>query len=647
MSDKKVFNDESKSRLIDLYANDIDKIKKQNPSINVFNNNNISYSTIQKAMSDQPPMMSHPKSFMLDLNNFDFEAMQRSMQSLNAIPTSKEIVSVEMCLVKEISHIKFYHAEMTTIRDKIKYLPPRFVIDLSKCDTIKPNHGVRINTGYVIKIPQIAVGKTLVNNKFADTKVTPQLDTVIIPQIVSKNPGIIPTLYGRDAEDTGLLTINFTTTDQFNQSMPLHVTLNAYNCILSVNSANIVDQEDSAAALFKQKDSRSGRSVKNPKIKYCADKFDLKTSPGSVLLNTYDNTKKPVEMYATQKIKITNLMTIFTSRKREWCNHGLVTFAGIYNPNPKATSSPAMIANCSEIDSNTHGIVFIKSKILMYSSNGKFIEDCRIINGSFSNLNNYNDIVKSTRQITTALKGLSVGVKACQEIHNKNNKYTMADLLRVYDYYRAISSDDSHLDEKLKMSDEKLFESRPSTQNPYSAIVYKCLKILAYNFCSSKFTTKQLHELSLYSKVGNVVDNNDNGVMKNKNILPNNNLESVMATTVADEIDEDGCSTRNSASSSPVLPLSSSLSQQSLSLKRLNDNSVDEAIITSTTTIVAAITSNDNNNNDNDNDTDNDNNNNNNNNKLINERSTHTDDQNNDDRNINIQNIQQKRLKIE
>jgi len=633
MSDKKVFNDESKSRLNDIYSNDVDKILQQNASIDLFNNN-ISYATIQKAMANQPAIESYPKAFMLDLKNFDFAAMKSSMDSINSIPMSKEIVSVEMCLVQKMDNIKFSHSGMANIRGKEKYLPPRFVIDLSKYDEIKPNHGVRINTGYIIKIPQIAVGKMLVDNKFVDTKISPQLDTVIIPQIVSRNKGVIPTLYGRDAEDTGLLTINFTTTDGFDQKEPLQVVLNAYNCILSVHSANIVDEKDkidNAAALFKQKDSRSGRCVKNPKIKYCADKFDLVTSPGSVLLNTYDNTKKPVEMCATQKIKITNLMTIFTSRKREWLNHRLVTFAGIYNPNLDAKSRPAIIANCSEIDSNTHGVVFIKSKILMVSSNGKFIEDCRIINGSFSNLRNYNDIVKRTRQITTALKGLSVGVKACQQIVNKNNKYKIEDLLRVYDYHRTINSEDPQLDNKLKMSDEKLFESRPSNQNPYSASVYKCLKILAYNFCSSQFTPKQLAELSLCSKDENIIDNNDNGVMKNKNISStlnpnngnNNNLGStvMMMTTpttppVADETNEDGCSTLNNSTTPPSSPTSSSSSMpQTLSLKRMNENSVDEAVITSTiTTITTATTA-----------------------TAIDDNNLNSDDQN----------IQQKRIKIE
>ncbi|AQN78589.1 ACH96175.1 GrBNV gp23-like protein [Kallithea virus] len=498
MADKKIFNEETKSRLVDLYSNDFEKIVKQNASVNLYNND-VTYLKIQRSMAHQPDVEICNKSCLLDLDNFDFNAMNRAAACLNLVPKSNETVVIEMCLVEKKPNVRFLHSNPSDVGKKNRLLPPRFVIDLDGFD-IKPNQGVRVNTGYIVKIPQIAMGKSIKNNEIVNTKMMPQLDVVIIPQIVSKHAGIIPTLYGRDAEDTGLLTINFTTTKDFNPKTSLQVVLNAYHCIRPINSANLINQENKTAVLFKPKDSRSGRWVKNPKIKFCADRFDLKTCPGSLLLDTYDHTKKPIEMYPDQKIKIANIITLFTSRKREWFNPKLVTFAGIYNPNDGSKNSHSgLIAGRSEIINNTHGVVFIKSKITAISVVGTFSEDCRIVNGSFSNLKNYDDIVKRTRQITAALKGLSVGAKACRQIIVKNPDIKIEDLLRVYDYHRSINAEDPQLNEKLKMSDEKLFDSRPSTQNAYSANIYKCLKILAYNFCASDFNEKQLAELSLYS----------------------------------------------------------------------------------------------------------------------------------------------------
>ncbi|AUQ43957.1 putative gp22-like protein [Esparto virus] len=508
MSDKKVFSDDTKSRLEDLYAYDCDAIINQHASIELFNQK-ISYFDIQNSMKRQPFVETCNKSHMLELDDFDFAAMDKVLKNINAIPKGKETAVIEMCMAEKLPNVKFFNAEMLKINNTKKYAAPRFIIDLTNED-IKPNQGVRINTGYMVKIPQIIMGKTLVNNEIKNTTVSPQLNIVVVPQIVSKHEGLIPTIYGRDSDDTGLLTINFTTTSKFNSKTKLQVVLNAYSCLRPITSANIINSENTTVELFKAKDNRSGRWVKNPKIKYFANEFDLKSSPGSVMLKTFDNTKIPITTYANQKIQIKDITTLFTSRKREWLNPNVVTVAGVYNHlEPKYTSA-AIIADGSDIRNNTHGIVFIKNKIILFSIDGKFNEDCRIVNGAFSNIKNYADIVKKTRQITASLKGLSVGAITCRKIAKENSKYKFEDLIRVYDYHRSINLKDPKLDEKIMSDEKKLFLERPSTFNLYSCNIYKCLKSLAFNFCAERFTDEQLKSLSLSCNINTPTNSNSN-----------------------------------------------------------------------------------------------------------------------------------------
>lgn len=512
---KKEFSDETRSRLSELYSS-FDDIINKNVSINLYGQN-ISFKDVQTAMRKQPFITSVRKNSILELNDIDEEKIKTNLHAIETISKGRETVVMEMVLVEEFDNVKFLPSEIQPVKGVLKLLPPRMTIDLSKVD-IQPYHGVRINTGYSIRIPSIAVGKTIENGKILSTPLNKQIDVVIVPTIVQPPVGLIQALYARDPEDSGLLTINFTTTSKINLKKKLCIVFNAYATIKPLTSISIVESQTTTSDLFKPKDSQSGRLVKNPKVKFHADSFDTTTVPGSLLLKTFDNTKKPSVTFANQKIKLDQIITLFPSRKREWCNPNLVTFAGLYDPSPRKLNiveptiakgsedpSPPMlnivepiIAKGSEVNHNTHGMVFITHKVVLFSVPGKVQEDVRMLNGSFSNLKDYENITKKLRQLINSLFSLSVGAKTCRQIVEETPSLDINKLIVLYDYHRSIDSKDvKKLAERSEYSEKKMFDERPSQANAYSSSLYKAFKYLAYTFCANKFTPEQLEELSL------------------------------------------------------------------------------------------------------------------------------------------------------
>lgn len=508
MASKKVFCDQTKSKLDELYKDgSADEIINKRAVLNLYDIP-ISFDVVVDKLKKQPFVSTIKKSAQLDFRHFDFDKMKESVANIMSIPKGKETGVIEMVMVDKIPQVKFMPSEMITVGNKQKFAVPRFSIDLSK-ETIGAHCGVRINTGYVVKINPITMGKTISGGKIVNTTVGTQPDFMVIPQIVSNHDGLIQCIYGRDPEDTGLLTINFTTTKALDTSKPLQVLLNAYIVERPLGMASIHNSENTTE-LFKAKDNRSGRWVKNPKTKFLADSFDTTTIAGSLLLKTFDNSTLPVVMYERQRIKIDKVVTLFTSRKREWCDPNLVTFAGIYNP-ISGKHSEGLTLKCCDVKHNTHGMTFIKNKITIFSVMAKFNYDCRILNGSFYNMPSYTEINKEIRKVSSSLTNLAIGAKICQNIVKSNPEYQIRDLLRIFDYDRSITAD-ARLPHKVLDTDEKLFNERPADLHCYSVLLHKGLKSLAYQCCGELFNEEQLKTLSL--SCSKVVDD---GSMKRSN----------------------------------------------------------------------------------------------------------------------------------
>lgn len=493
MASKKVFSEQTKSKLSELYDDSVENVIAKKAVLNLYDVP-ITVDRIIDSIKIQPLVTTAKKSAQLDFAMIDHDKINEAKKNILAISKSKETVVIEVIQVEAKSEVTFMHSEMIAVGKNKKFAVPRFSIDLSK-ETIGAHCGVRINTGYAIKINTVSMGKAVVDGKIVNTSAGSQPDFIIMPIIVSEHDGLIQSFYGRDPEDTGLLTINFTTTKALDTSKPLQVLLNAYTVERPLGMATIHNPE-STNDLFKAKDNRSGRWVKNPKIKFIANSFDTTSLPGSLLLTTFDNTKNPSLCYEKQKIKIDKIVTLFTSRKREWCDPNLITYAGIFNPFT-GKHSESMVLKSSDVKHNTHGIVFIKNKISVFSVASKFNHDCRILNGAFYNIPSYGEINRDIRKVTSALTNLSIGAKICKSIEAANSSFKIQDLLRVFDYERSIALSDVRLPSKVLDSDEKLFNERPAELNCYSVILYKALKSLAYQCCRDLFTDEQLKTLSL------------------------------------------------------------------------------------------------------------------------------------------------------
>lgn len=493
MAGRKVFSEKTKSKLSELYGGSANNIISKNAVLDIYNVP-ITFNDIINKLKSQPFISTVKKSAQLDFDSIDFEKINGAIKNIGAIPKSKETAVIEVIQAEAIPQVKFMHSEMIKVANKMKFAAPRFTIDLSR-ESIGSHCGVRINTGYIIRLNNLAIGKTISKGEIIDTTLGGQPDFLIIPQIVSQHEGLIQCLYGRDPEDTGLLTINFTTTKPLDTSKPLQVVLNAYVVGRPLGMASIYNSE-STNDLFKAKDNRSGRWVKNPKTKFLSDKFDLQSVPGSLLLTTFNSNKSPIVYFENQKLKIDKIIALFTSRKREWCDPNLITFAGIYNPFNNLHSE-SMVVKCMDVKHNTHGIVFIKNKITVFSIPSHLNEDCKILNGSFYNLPSYSEINRDIRKVTSSLIDLSIGANICKSIEESNPELKFENLIRVFDYERSIAATDVKLASKVLDSEEKLFNERSAELNCYSVNLYNGLKSLAYHCCNDRFNDEQLKMLSM------------------------------------------------------------------------------------------------------------------------------------------------------
>lgn len=483
---KKEFSNETCSRINDLYAS-IDDVQQKNAALNVYDQK-ITFANIQEAIKQRLPFIATAnKNCLLDIDNCP---EQRVLN--NVVPKSSETAIMEIIKVQDFPQVSYYPAEVKLINGKIRYLAPRFTIDLSQAD-IKPHQGVCVNTGYSIHIPAVTMGRSVEGANIVNTKFGRQLDYVIVPQLFSKNQGIIQAIYGRDPEDSGLVTFNFTTKSTVNLKEKLQVILWAYSTTRPITEVTVVDADKNAPDLFKSKDSRTGRFVKNPKIKIHANSFDVKSVPGSLLLKTFDNKSTPIITHPTQKVKIDGVITMFTSRKREWFNPNLVTSAGIFNPVRPNDTCEAVVIKGSEFSNNTHCLMFVKNKITLLDVVGKLNSDVRLLNGSFSNYPNYTNIIQKLRHVIASLYGLSVGAVTCRGIAKTKPECNVDALMRLYDYHRNIDGDDPNLAERCTYTDAQMFNERPS--NAYSVNLYNAFKSLVKEFCADKFTVEQIKEM--------------------------------------------------------------------------------------------------------------------------------------------------------
>lgn len=513
---KKIFSSAVESCIYKLYKS-IDDVSAKRVELEMAGGEKVSFDEIQNAAMHQPFISTKNKSCLLDIDAIDLTDVDRRVKAIANIKKDVQTAVIEAIKIDDFPNVKYNSAELVSKDGKSSvYRPPRFTIDVSK-ENIEPHQGVRINTGYVFRMPTYCMGKTIQNNKIVNTSISKQINYVVLPIICSKNHGIIQTIYARDPHDTGLFTINFTTTAKFDKSLPIQVVLVAYSVANANLGANLVNAVDGSPGLFKNKDSGVGRYVRNPKVKFYAARMEVDGDGRAIEFPTFDNKVKPIKDFEKQRLRINDINAIMVSRKREWCSQNLVTVAGLFLT--KEANFKPIVVNGSEITNNSHCLVFINKRITLFDADGAIGDDIILLNGAFSNLDHYSEIIGKLRVVASAMHGLSVGVEACKDVITKKPDINLDNLLKLYDYNRGIKSNDPKLLERSLISDRQMFEERSTTKIPYSANMYKALMILAKIFIPSKI-----------SELGLSVMENDNNVevADSKECIPIQDLNEVV-----------------------------------------------------------------------------------------------------------------------
>lgn len=171
MGGKKVFNEYTTSKLDILYSSE-DDIIARDVACSIYDVP-ITFKKVLDTVKNQPFLITKKKSAMLDFASLDIDQINKASKAIISTSKGKETAVIEMMLVESIPAVKFMPSEMIAVGNKKKLAAPRFTIDLSK-EEIGARCGVRINTGYIVKINSVAMGKTIsngeiINFQFSDT----------------------------------------------------------------------------------------------------------------------------------------------------------------------------------------------------------------------------------------------------------------------------------------------------------------------------------------------------------------------------------------------------------------------------------------------------------------------------------------------
>lgn len=490
---RKEYGEDSRSRVDELFESTDDMVNRK-MSLTIYGEK-FTFDQLQAAMLDQPPFIKTKEvSSRIDLTSItkqDVDSIRNSMEQM--IPRTNDPCLIQCVRVKEFKEVVFFDSEMKGG----KLFPPRMSIDVG---TVAANSSVRINTGYVFKIPSKVEMLDVKDGKIVKTGYQKQPSFVIIPHIICEHDGFIPTIYARDPEDTGLFTVNFTTLS--GAVGKLRVVFKAYRVVSARNQVSIVDSEQSTSTVFKPKDQNVGRLVNNPKPKIVYESMRYEKDGNKVLFKTYDSTQKTLKVFQKQQLCIERLTTLIVSRKREWNDSKLVTLSGMFVPSGSTNYIAPKVAKGSEYNTNTHCLTFVDCRLNLFSTRVTERNDVKVVNGAFCDTDSYADVSKAIRKIISSLNGLSVGVAHCKNIASRHPDLPLDRLIRLMDYHKSVLESDDQLKDKCFKSDKGMYDSKPSHPEAYSVSLYRAFRTLVSVYFASRFTAAQIEELRL-SKNGN------------------------------------------------------------------------------------------------------------------------------------------------
>nr|AHW98262.1 GrBNV_gp22-like protein [Nilaparvata lugens endogenous nudivirus] len=476
MSKQLQFSEYTTSKLLTLYGNPSDNNDYQTLYSNVeacqpelkLESQTIKLDDIQRKIIDQSEYIDSielDQTIIPKLDTFCYDTIDTLMKTLDSAPADNQSCNINLVKIEHFEQVKAYTSDIIGG----KFLPPRFRPSVGK---VSPSCSVRINTGYIITIPDICKPCKLVNGKIVqEEKFIPQPQFVILPCFhlnEQQKSDIIPCVYSRDPEDTGLLTFSFTT--RSGDVGDVLVVLKAFATATQItNSFHITKSELAGAVqtIAKPRDFKNGRYTANLKIKFDAASMEVQDSSNSTpiaLFKTYNTAVCPEAHHKQQRLVFdaTRNIVLFSSRKREWFNKHLTTFSGVLTKSKHLVPFVARSGNAQEIIANTHCCTLIESKRSLFSTILDHTEQpigaMKIINGAFANIDQYDGMRKSMKQLVKGLSGLSTGVKHCRRLQTQDPKLIsvgMNNLLKLYDYHRVVSAN-SKLYENVIKGDKEI-----------------------------------------------------------------------------------------------------------------------------------------------------------------------------------------------
>lgn len=327
---------------------------------------------------------------------------------------------------------------------------PKIQVDLS-------NHqfncigysGVRINTGLIIKVDRNRMQVVNFGKKtIVDTaKPVQQQNFVILTKFETQHKNIAPCIYARHADDTGLLTINFTVLDQnYDLSQPIVISLVALEWYYPTTEHVQVLGYGKLFSTNIKKNSKQQHNVKfHNDIKFIAD--SVRTTPIS------QGNRSFIKTHTSEEIVLNNVTVLASSLMQEWMTPDVLTQAGFYGVGDDS-ALPVLAGNCSTRN-NTHSLTFVRRRFCVIGNYHTFTYDkyathkFRILNDAFMNVTNYNEIIKYIKQCQSSLTALKYGAEVCngiiknQNVDDESNELFWT-LLGIFDTTTAINSKTSN-----------------------------------------------------------------------------------------------------------------------------------------------------------------------------------------------------------
>lgn len=519
------YDESTKSRLDELYfTRPSGSIKNRNPVI-TSDGKNTSLTDIQRTVIDETKcLQTCSKSDALEIDKVspkDGAAFLKKI--IKSVPRSNTPVQIEYYRVKRF--------------ENVKKEAQNFIVKFDSNTCIKPRQGVCINTGYVVKY-----------NKFSklneDSEITAQAELILLPIIKvlvnEQRMDIIECITARDMKETGFLTIQFTTTQNWpvEDKGQLCIQFSLLGLSVSnprpavdfksqgtVQDLNANEQEIQKKGIFKPRDIRSEKNVYNAKVRFNSNACNIMNGK-FMLFKTCTTIHSPVSDNPKLMLMV-KTMALLVSRKREWFDPKLITTAGFnykngHNKLPKAVFCDGMSQK------NSHCLVFIKEIVnlidrtidLFAPECGKnadenkyiFVNSFKLLDGSALNRPNSKKVIKCLDKIVENSNALASKHWWCKDIATRNN-VPFEKILTIYDIQKIMDPD---IMNKIDLTPQQLYENRSIKSRPFSAQIYANMKILAENLKTNNW-------------MGFFLDSN------NSNTSSNNNNNTTVTIADADE----------------------------------------------------------------------------------------------------------------